>query len=324
MQRRTILRGAALAGVAGAAGLAMTAKAAEKTVAPSLTGPYLDLTTTYGNLIASVRLEGNLDESKEKFGSGSGIVTAIRPGEALRDLFGFEIYSTGRMRKQEDGSYRFLHRECIFYTDLKSGEILREFDNPFTNEHVKVVDVANDPWNEHLTEYRKSGGPSYGGQNPDADKGKGEPNLRNWTSMPNGIVATQTHVNLYYPSALTPEKWPRESSGPRNQVSEFQQTYVSLADLQNPALTSVESHGTWSRITPWLPWMLMGQAPGVIMYNSITSNYDDINRTKRSVLDHVAQYHPHMMHAPTEWSDVSQSSLEHYVLEQKPAPLKGN
>jgi hypothetical protein len=173
-----------------------------------------------------------------------------------------------------------------------------------------------------LKEYRKAGGPSYGGLNPDADKGKGIPNIKDWQLMPGGIVASQGHVNLYYPSALQPDKWPRESSGPRNQVSEFQQSFVSLADLQNPDLTSVVSHGDWSRVTPWLPWMLMGQAEGVCVYNGMFGNYDDIDLTKRKVLDHVEKYHPHMMHAPTEWSDRSLSSLEHYALEQKPAPVK--
>lgn len=299
--------------VAGSPALGASSKA-------SLTGPYLDLTTGRGNMIARARLDGNLDESREKFGSGSGIVSAVRPGEAVRDLFGFEIFSAGRLRKQADGSFLFLHREVIYYTDLKSGDVLTEFLNPYTNETVKVVDVANDPWNEKFKPYLEPR-PSYGGLiKPDAEPPK--PYLIDWAYGTNGLLIGTTHVNLYYPATLKPDKWPRESAGPMNQVSEFYQYFVPLADLQNERLTSVEYNGSWSRVTPWLPWMLMGQTPGHILYQSNVASFDDINRVKRKVLDHTAKYHPQMMHAPLQWSEPSLSSLEDYARTQKPAPVK--
>jgi len=315
MNRRNLLLSAgAGAGVIAGAGLA------EAKAAPiSLTGPYLDLSTGEGNMLAKVRLDGNLDESKEKFGSATGIVAAVRPGEAVRDLFGYEVFSAGRIRKQPNGTYRFLHRETIYYTDLKSGEILFEYANPYTGETVKVVDVANDPWDEVIEPYQPLA-PSYGGLIKETVSRK--PFLMNWSVGQNGMAIGQLHVNLYYPARLQPDKWPRESSGKMNQVSESYVYFAPLADLQNPKLTSVENNGTWSRVTPWLPWMLMGQAPGHILYNGITANFDDINRVKRNVLDHTAKYHPQMMHAPTEWSDVSLSSLEDYARTQKPAPVK--
>jgi hypothetical protein len=313
-RRNLLLTAGAGAGVIAGAGLAQA-----KMTALSLTGPYLDLSTGEGNMLAKVRLDGNLDESKEKFGSATGIVAAVRPGEAVRDLFGYEVFSAGRIRKQPNGTYRFLHRETIYYTDLKSGEILFEYANPYTGETVKVVDVANDPWDELIEPYQPLA-PSYGGLIKETVSRK--PFLMNWSLGQNGMAVGQLHVNLFYPARLQPDKWPRESSGKMNQVSESYVYFAPLADLQNPKLTSVENNGTWSRVTPWLPWMLMGQAPGHILYNGITANFDDINRVKRNVLDHTAKYHPQMMHAPTEWSDVSLSSLEDYARTQKPAPVK--
>ena len=313
IDRRQMVGGA----LAGAA-IAGSARAATGTGAASLTGPYLDLTTGRGNMLARARMDGNLDETKEKFGNGSGVVAAVRPGEAVRDLFGFEIFSAGRLRKQPDGSYIFLHRETVYYTDLKSGEILTEYDNPFTNERVKVVDVSNDPWNERIEEFRPLP-PSYGGINRTAAAPR-TPFILDWAMGPNGIAVTQQHINLYYPSALQPDKWPRESSGRMNQVSETFTYFVPLADLQDRRKTSVEYNGTWARVTPWLPWLLMGQAPGHILYQATTASFDDVNRVKRKVLDHTAKYHPQMLHAPTEFTEPSLSSLEDYARTQKPAP----
>jgi hypothetical protein len=143
LHRRHLLM--ATAALAGAGATSASALSPMRRDAVSLTGPYVDLTTGTGNMIARARLDGNLDETKEKFGSATGVVAAVRPGEAVKDLFGYEVYSAGRLRKQPDGSFRFLHREVVYYTDLQSGEILFEWTNPFIGETVKVVDVANDP-----------------------------------------------------------------------------------------------------------------------------------------------------------------------------------
>ncbi|MDG2243740.1 MAG: DUF1838 family protein, partial [Rhodospirillaceae bacterium] len=134
--------------LAGGAGLAASGAVtqANAVVAPTLTGPYIDLTTGKGNMILRARMGGDLDESKVKYGSVAGIVSGVRPGERVRDLFGFEVVSVGRNERQPDGTYRNLHRESILYTDLATGEILTEYVNPYLEENVRVVDVTNDPW----------------------------------------------------------------------------------------------------------------------------------------------------------------------------------
>mgnify|MGYP006992540874 CR=1 FL=1 len=76
----------------------------------SVRGPYLDLTTGKGNMLAAVRLNANLDESRIKYGSASGVVCGVRAGEAVRDLCGFEVVSAARAWKQPDGRYRLLHQ----------------------------------------------------------------------------------------------------------------------------------------------------------------------------------------------------------------------
>ena len=45
-----------------------------------------------------------------------------------------------------------------------------------------------------------------------------------------------------------------------NQVSEYTFFEVDVDDIQDPDNTSLHYNGTWVRVNPWLPWMLMGQA----------------------------------------------------------------
>ena len=320
MDRRLFLSSTAAATAAVTSQVAVGA-----TERPSLRGPYLDLTTAKGNLVLRARMGGNLDETKIKYGSTSGIVSGVVPGEKIRDLFGFEVVGVTRLAKQPDGSFRRYHREAIFYTDLETGEILREYDNPYLNERVKVVDVINDPWNETVQEFER-GGPVYGGLNKAAEQVAPKPEILNWLDAGAGLIIAQRNVNLYYKAALQPDKWPRESAGPMNQVSECYTYVIRLADAQNPKLTSVEGTGTWTRVTPWLPWMLMGQAPGHTLYQGATLRFDGINMFKKHVREYTEKHYPHMLvpPSPESWQKPNLSSLENYALTQKPAPAKKN
>lgn len=297
--------------------------AANAAVPAGFKGPYIDLTTPKGNVNAAVRVDVNLDESKQKWASVSGIVCGVRDGEALRDLFGFEVVSVARAWGQPDGSYRVLHREAIFYSDLATGDILRSWKNPYIDETVEVVDVINDPWNHFFAESIRRGGPDYGGLNPQGEQ-KSVPFSNHYFDAGNGMLQNRTSINLYYKAALQPDKWPRESAGPMNRVSEFFTTTVKLADLQDRNKTSVLHTGSWVRVTPWLPWMLMGQAPGHIVYHSTVQSFDSLDGFKPKVRAHCEKHYPHMLEAPPReyWDKPNLSSLEVYAKTQKPKPPK--
>src|SRR5262245_52585686 len=101
MDRRQFFATSAAA-AAATTGISAAQAAAEK---PSLKGPYLDLTTGKGCMLMQVRMNGNLDETKTKYGTATGFVSAVRAGEKLTDLFGFEVLGVAKAEKQADGSY---------------------------------------------------------------------------------------------------------------------------------------------------------------------------------------------------------------------------
>jgi hypothetical protein len=104
------------------------------------------------------------------------------------------------------------------------------------------------------------------------------------------------------------------------QVSEMMRYFVSAKDLENPELTSVNYTGTWNRITPWLPWMLMGKTPGHCLYMSTMLKSDNIEIIPEHIRKFSEERYPGMLAAPTEDYGPSISSLEYYSREQTPAP----
>jgi hypothetical protein len=318
MDRRHFVMTGSLALGAGA----LQSTIASAAAAPTLRGPYVDLTTGKGNMLTLARMNANFDEGKVKYGSASGTVFGVRPGEAIRDLFGAEVVSAARAWKQADGSYRVLHRETVLYTDLRSGEVLSEFKNPYTSETVKVVDVVNDPWNETFEEFERAP-PSYGGLNKTAAPER-KPVILPWREVGAGLIGATRYINLYYPSALQPDQWPRESAGKFNQVTEVFAYIVPLKDVQDEKNTSLTYTGTWSRSTPWLPWLLMGQATGHCWYETTMQGFDTMDGFKPGILAYMKKTHPQMLEPPNResWSKPNLSSLEVYARDQKPAPAK--
>ncbi len=317
MERREFLAaGGALAAGAALLGAAAPARAASDT--NGLKGRYLDLMTPVGNRDAWARLLGNTDMKSTKYGWAQGIVQGVQPGEAVRDLCGFTMLSCARLIPYENGpGYRKILREIGLYTDLKSGAIITEMVNPYLNETVKVVPITNDPFNQLITEFAPEP-PGYGGLN--RVKPAPKPLQLDWSRRGN-TLNMMGHINLFYPSALQPAKWPRENGNPFNQVTEMFLYQIDWAAMQDARKTSVEYGGSWSRTTPWLPWLLMGPTPGHCQYATFMGAYDDINRVDRATLDHVQKFYPKYLKAPDKWEEPSLSSLEWFARTQTPAPV---
>lgn len=314
-------------GMASAAAFGAASSAAAKSAGagtePTLQGPYLDLRKPEDNMTAYARLQGDLDETKTKYGWYKGMVSAVMPDRKVTDLFIMEGFSCSRLLPKKDGpGYRKVLREVGFYRKQRfgrAGKIMDTWKNPLTKERVRVVPIANDPFNFDIsTTFPEP--PNYGGLNQGTFPKI--PFRLPWeTAIYDNNVRLDTHIHLYYPNALDPQKWPRESSGEMNRVSEFFLYNIDLADLQNPELTSCPYRGSWSRITPWLPWMLMGQTPGHIVYQCFMGDVKSLDVLPEDLVAAAEAIDPKYLEAPAEDYGPSLSSLENYAREQQPAPV---
>jgi len=244
------------------------------------------------------------------------VVAGVRDNEKVRPLMRFEVFSTIRVVRMADGNYQRLCRELVFYRSLETGKLMDEWDNPYTGEHVKVVDVANDPYNYIIADHFPQP-PSYGGLNKETRPPR--PYLRNWSMLDEQTVGLESDIHLYYPSAMQPDKWPRESPGKMTRVSEMFRYIIRRSDLEDPTLDHIPYHGVWNRVTPWLPWMLMDQAPGHIIYTGTMAARETLDLYPKDVLARVRERYPKYLVAPEAVEGPSLSSLERYAHDQTPA-----
>ena len=275
------------------------------------------------NRDAYARLQGDLDFSKTRFGWLGGPVMGVVPGEKVKPLLYMEGFSSCRLMPVE-GGYRKLLREVVVYRELSKdgpGKILETWDNPYTGETVRVVPIMNDPFNYNITASFPDP-PSFGGLNKETPPKI--PLILPW-SLKGDMLHLSTDIHLYYPNALQPDKWPRESSGAMVQVSELYRYYIRVEHIKNPNLTQVPCSGCWSRITPWLPWMLMGTRPGHAYYKvdfTGADTPDHVSKDVRQWLDSTPE-RAKFLTAPDSDYGPSLSSLENYAKTQQPAPVPG-
>ncbi|MDZ5649452.1 DUF1838 family protein [Nitrospirillum sp. BR 11828] len=313
LTRRESLGLATMAAAAGALGLAAPARATAPTFLTRI-----DFKDPKWNRDAYARLDMDVDPTKQKIGWFRGTVYGVRDNEPVRSLFLVDGFSVVRSQQLPDGSWRRMLREIGFYRDLQTGQLMDTWHNPYTNEDVRVVPIANDPFNFTISEFLPEP-PSYGGLNK--DKPPKRPFLMNWTDGPDGTVHLSTDIHLFYPSALQPDKWPRESSGAFNRVSEMFHYVIKRQDLENPAMTHVPAIGSWSRITPWLPWMLMGQAAGCISYFCTFNTVPSIDQLPPDLVAKARAMDAKWLSAPDSDYGPSLSSIENYAHQQTPASV---
>ena len=115
-----------------------------------------------------------------------------------------------------------------------------------------------------------------------------------------------------------------ESSGPEVIASEMTVYHVPGGGYAGQRHHGLSWFGTWGRRTPWLPWMLMGTAPGFCLYSAMVGSARISSRcTPRKDSDYVEKHYPKFLQAPADWDGKpNRSSLENYAVQQQPAAAK--
>jgi hypothetical protein len=208
-------------------------------------------------------------------------------------LLGWEGFAVNRVVPQEDGSYRVFINECAFYKDRDSDRIIDAWTNPFTGERCEVWQLHAGPLTNRLTTVRRH-------QRKDGSFEETPFPLPLFVHGDDAFVAIE--FNDVRDNALAPAAWPRESSGAKVRVSESEsmQFMTHYADLQNPALTRCETTVAWTLLRGWLPWMLMGQAPGHLFFRSVIQKLGSVAELPPHLVAEAGRRFPAFLHAPPD------------------------
>ncbi len=221
----------------------------------------LDLSRPEDATRASRRVQCSLEDGKPVIYSWRGGVMSRVPGEQDRHLFNVEGMNIRACRTVQDPQrgfgYRLVSREILLYLDPQTNQVLRTWKNPWTGADVEVVHVANDPVNQP---------PSH------ARNAKGEP-TRFVARNVRGKMWQSFEVPLFYTNPLGGAY--QDYVGGQYQATEMFDFFFDEQDLLDASRDMTSVTIAWARISQWLPWMNMGDRPGMLVFTTVGKRLND-------------------------------------------------
>ncbi|MGI5288855.1 DUF1838 family protein [Nonomuraea polychroma] len=222
-----------------------------------------------------IRVRASADGA-ETISYWTGDVYAWQDDDGPHHLFGFEGINVARA-VESDGGWQLLTREAALYLDPRTREVLDTWDNPFTGRTVEVHHVFNDPVNQRLGAYPVP------------------------VTRLGDQVVYNIDVRLAYPSPLKVADYPDNSASDTYRALEMFQFFAAARDLES-GVADVPCVFSWCRVSPWLPWMAMGQCGGGLVYHCRGAKVPEVPLWLR---ERVGE---RFLHAPEEWSGPNMTS----------------
>ncbi|WP_262849505.1 DUF1838 domain-containing protein [Mumia quercus] len=235
----------------------------------------------------------------------------------LQPLFGYAGTGITKVRFVGEGSDERLQmrgKETGFFYDLRTGDVIETWDNPFTGETVEVFPFLNDKIGGELTLQMPrlfvGDAEEHGiamNENVEAAADGSLPFLLPWAVYGDEVLLEWDYAHEY-PNPVTPLGWPKSSTGHTINPSEHFVIYTSKRELEDRDLASAHFRAGFSRVSPFWPWMRMGGSglEGGVMTGRLHSRktirgLDDVPPKIRA---YTEKHHPEYFEAPEGW-DVS-------------------
>ncbi len=238
------------------------AQAATSSATPTPTGA-LDYSDPKDNLLAFAKIWSSLEGPV--IGGFHGTMYVRSSTNRMIPVFGYEGVGVMQARWEADGTLTRRSRESGFFTDLRTGDVLETWDNPFTGETIPVYHFYNPLLVRHMDDKmsvfnfgKETDSPTLmneGSVFPD-ETGK-IPFILPFQHYGDDLMLTWDYTHEYT-NPVAPEGWPKSSTGPRISPSEHFTFHISKAHLEDPSVTSARYVAGFARISQCWPWMQMG------------------------------------------------------------------
>lgn len=220
----------------------------------------IDLGTPEGANLAARKIQCSANDNMPTIYYFHGEAFSRVPGERDRKLFDVEGYNVRQCVTVNDpvrgAGWRLVSRELLLYVDPTTGELLREWKNPWTGQTVKVLQTANDPVNQR---------PVF----PKAADGT----PAKWPGTISGDTWWNTiTVPLFYINPLGGEY--QKNVGGYYHATEMFNFFGKVSELVDPKNVNPAIEVGWVRLADWLPWMEMSGRAGIIYIHAAGRKLD--------------------------------------------------
>lgn len=212
----------------------------------------LDLSDPVSKMRATIKMRGTLEGGKTMHRVSRGWVYGYNADEdAFARFYSMINYNVTQWRQVDETTHTYRMYECALYTPFDEWDTLDTFKNPFTGDTVEPMTYLIGPIDVTVT-------PEGSDTGPEATI---KPVSMDWTIMGDTVwVPVQSEFS--FPNPISPEEWPKESSGPTVTWHSFISFQASLPDIENADLKAIRALNHYQENVTWAPWLEMAGRPG--------------------------------------------------------------
>lgn len=303
LDRRTILAG----GAGLAAGLG-TLPSLEIGGAASAREP-LNLDDPVAKMRAKVKMIGTLKDNVTSHRVSRGWVYGYNPDDdSFTPFYSMINYNVTQWSRVSEAEHTYKMHECALYTPFDEFAVLKTFRNPLTGEDVEPMPYVIGPIEVSVT-------PDGSDTGPEATI---KPVNMDWTVM-GGSVWMPVQSEFSFPNPLSPEKWPKESSGETTTWQSFILFMASLADLENADLDAVRALNHYQENVTWSPWLEMAGRPGFSLSRGFGMKFLSMDEIPAEPLTLLQETLPEMFDLDS-WTGV-RNNYRDFMKARRPKPI---
>jgi hypothetical protein len=263
--------------MAGLAGLSAGQAVALPAIGPAADRLEADFSKPEDNLRHLMRVTASLDEEDVPWWF-NGIVYGMVGEGAPQPLFHFEGLEIYWLSHLDDGTFELTGGTVSFMRDLESGEMLREYKNPYTGEINQVDAAAQGGGRGRGFNYSVNGVRASWRLADIPD----QPLLLEWHAARDTVWL---HNRTAYPPGTPP---PREQR---------QTMFVPLDQFNDPGVRNLPTLFSSTVIQPWFRWMNMGDLPGHTIWHAGGSKIKSIDDLPKDFRERAEADHPERLTA---------------------------
>jgi hypothetical protein len=298
LTRRELVASMALAagGVATLGGCASATATAESKLKERRE---LDLSNPEEAVKAYAKIVGSLSRQR-LFLQYYGEIYSIVPGEVQRPLFQLKGLVRADWRPNDDGSYYYENYDHGLFCDFESGEVLSSYKNPFTGEINTPLHYKSGPAASTLG----------------LGEGQENPVKKDWRITGDQIFVSDSRLNSFT-NPVSPEKWGKASTGEKVHYSYLSTYLANTDDVADPTIDTVNSDHTWTFVTNYPAWMMVGDMPGNVMWRWIGKKFSDPAEIDPYIAQEVEKRAPKFFTNEKPWP-LRSDGWTQYTRERKP------
>ena len=226
----------------------------------------------------SKRVQCGEADGKQAVYHFSGRIYSRIAGEPDRLLFLAEGMNVRQCVAVEDPKrgkgYRLVSREVLFYLDPKTGQVIRQWANPWSGETVDVMHIHNDPVNS------RPNFPIGADGKPASFTGRRE---GKWLFMP-------FEAPLFYENPLAGPY--QDFIGGKYHAMEIFDFVADANDMLDMKNATSYPSVSWVRISEWMPWMKQRGRQGQMVFNAVGSKVKSFDELPVVMKDEIAKNYP--------------------------------